>query len=205
MPDLGPADLVIADPPYGIGLNTNWTARTPTRAAQKAGVVAWARDYPPVRNDDQPFDPAPLLHFPKLVVFGANNFAQHLPLGGDWLVWDKRRGGTVTPGWRANDAELAWTNIGGGMVRVFSHLWAGYKRDSEHGQHYGPTQKPIALMAWIIQRYTKPGDLVLDPYMGTGPVLLAAAALGRRAVGIDLEAKCCETAKTRLEQRPRGN
>jgi site-specific DNA-methyltransferase (adenine-specific) len=194
------ADLVIADPPYGINVDTADADRLPSRPAVSAGTVKWAKNSPAVIGDAEPFDPTPLLRFRRLVLFGGNNFAHRLPPGGDWLVWDKRRGGMVTQGWKSSDAELAWTNLGGGLVRVFSHLWAGYKRDSEIGQHYHPTQKPVALMAWIIQRYTRPGDLILDPYMGSGPVLRAAKDLGRKAVGVEIEERYCEIAAKRLGQ-----
>jgi DNA modification methylase len=183
------ADLIIADPPYGAGTS-------------RRGIAMgrpWHRSHDFLIGDTEPFDPTPLLCFPRLVLFGANYYADKLPPSGSWLVWDKRRGGTVTPGWNGSDAELAWTNLGN-SVRVFSHLWTGYKRDSEISQHYHPTQKPVALMAWIIAQFTQPGDLILDPYMGSGPVLRAAKDLGRRAIGIEIEERYCEIAARRLGQ-----
>ncbi len=51
----------------------------------------------------------------------------------------------------------------------------------------GYRQKPVAVVEWIIRGYCKPGDLVLDPYMGSGTTLLAAKNLGHRAIGIEIE------------------
>ena len=56
-------------------------------------------------------------------------------------------------------------------------------------------------MEAIILEYTKPGDLILDPYMGAGPIAVAAQIHNRRYIGIELETKYCETAVKRLSQQ----
>lgn len=63
-----------------------------------------------------------------------------------------------------------------------------------------PTPKPIGLMAEQVGASTNPGDLVLDPYMGSGSTLVAAKNLGRRAIGIEIEERYCEIAARRLSQ-----
>lgn len=63
-----------------------------------------------------------------------------------------------------------------------------------------PNEKPVALMRWLIRTYTNPGDLVLDPFTGSGPVLVAAKEEGRYAIGIDTESRYCEIAAKRLAQ-----
>jgi len=63
-----------------------------------------------------------------------------------------------------------------------------------------PTQKPLELMAYLIQTYTNVGDLVLDNTMGSGTTLEAARLLGRRAIGIEIEERYCEIAARRLSQ-----
>ena len=75
----------------------------------------------------------------------------------------------------------------------------GLAKGSEHGvKRVHPTQKPIALMEQIIECFTKPGDLILDPYMGAGSTLIAAVNLGRRAIGVELSPDYCEIAKGRI-------
>ena len=69
------------------------------------------------------------------------------------------------------------------------------------GQEDHPTQKPEALMRQFIAHTTNPGDLILDPFMGSGTTLRAAKDLGRRAIGIELEEKYCEIAVKRLAQQ----
>lgn len=69
---------------------------------------------------------------------------------------------------------------------------------SERGLH--PTQKPTALMAYLIRTYTNPGELVLDNTMGSGTTLLAAQNEGRRAIGIEINEEYCKIAVDRLRQ-----
>jgi len=66
--------------------------------------------------------------------------------------------------------------------------------------HQHPTEKPVELMARCIALFTNEGDLVVDPFMGTGATLRAAKDLGRRAIGIEIEEKYCEIACRRLSQ-----
>ena len=63
-----------------------------------------------------------------------------------------------------------------------------------------PTQKPIALIEQLLSQFTDLGDVVLDPFMGSGTTLRAAKNLGRKAIGIEIEERYCEIAVTRLAQ-----
>jgi YD repeat-containing protein len=68
------------------------------------------------------------------------------------------------------------------------------------GKTVHPTQKPVALMARIIELFTQPGDLVVDPYMGSGPTGVAAMRLGRRFAGCEIEPTYFATAERRIAQ-----
>ena len=133
---------------------------------------------------------------PRVILFGANRFSSRLPIG-SWLVWDKR----TTTGSKGvmSDAEVAWMNHGRG-VYVFSHTWDGFNRASERNDVWHPTQKPVALMCRVLARWSRQGDTVLDPYMGSGPIAKACQQLGRRYRGIEIEERYCEIAARRLEQ-----
>jgi len=185
------AHFVLTDPPYGISWDTDYAGRG-------MGKATASNTYVPVHGDDEPFDPEPLLRFPRVVLFGANHYADRLPPSPGWLVWDKSgRGRHVSD---LSDAELAWSNVTGG-VRVFSHLWKGMLKDSERTQRrVHPTQKPVALMSWVIGNWAHPGDVIFDPFLGSGPVVEAAKAHGHKVIGIEIEERYCEIAAKRCAQ-----
>lgn len=83
---------------------------------------------------------------------------------------------------------------GGGKRGVYTHA---VKPPDRHGGH--PTEKPRRLMREIICDFTKPGDLVVDPFMGSGTTGVAALQEGRRFVGIELRPDYFEVARRRLE------
>jgi len=136
------------------------------------------------------------------VLFGANHYAHALPPSPAWIVWDKLDGlqSSRPVGFNDNgDCELAWTNLGG-PIRTFTHRWTGLLKGSEQADaRVHPTQKPVALMAMILQWRTVPGDLVYDPYAGSGPVLLACEEIGRRCIAVDIDPGYCDVIVERFE------
>lgn len=193
LPTLPTPDLLLADPPYGV----NYVVSEQVVGVGNRRITMGGK--PPVHGDDKPFDPSHLVTFDRCVLFGANHYSDKLPVSGGWLVWDKTGGGRG-PNNSFADVEIAWTNLRRTPV-IKHHLWKGLVRDSEAGQRVlHPTQKPVALMAWIIAEWTEPGDLIIDPYCGSGPTLRAAKDLGRKAIGIEIEERYCEIAAKRLAQ-----
>ena len=176
--------LILTDPPYGM-------AYKPLRGSD--GSKRWVDG---VRNDGVPFDPTWLLSYRRLILFGANWYSSKLPDSGGWIVWDKTPKG-VKNGFHASHAELAWTNLRSSILKV-SLQWGGEARNGE--PHLHPTQKPVGLMRELIETFSEPGDLILDPYMGSGPVAQACSETGRRYVGIELEEKYLKVAVRRLDQ-----
>lgn len=204
LPTLPKVDAVITDPPYGGGLAVDFADRF------KAKAGGWWKNtdrstqirHAEIIGDDKPFDPAPLLAIDcrVKVLWGGNWYASRLPDSGGWWIWDKRAG-VENADWPMSEAELAWTNIGKG-TRFFRHMWFGLLRDSEKGQHYHPTQKPAALMAWCIEKSKMP-ETVLDPYMGSGTTGVACANLGRKFIGIEIDPKYFDIACERIENAQR--
>lgn len=179
------ADVLVTDPPYGMKYK-------PTRGS--TGSKRWGREV--VTGDQEPFDPSHLLVVRRAVLFGANWYASRLPDSGGWLVWDKTPRGEKA-GFTASHAELAWTNITS-RVTTFRLQWGGEARNGEG--HHHPTQKPVGLLRSVIEMVTDPGETVADPYAGSGSTLLAAREAGRRAIGVELEERYCETIARRLSQ-----
>jgi hypothetical protein len=177
---------IISDPPYGIRYK-------PLRGSN--GSKMWGKEV--VTGDADPFDPAAIvaLGLPT-ILWGANHYASRLPDSGGWLVWDKTPRG-IREGFIYSHCELAWTNVFS-RVAKFALEWQGADRNGEG--HHRPTQKPVGLMEWC-HRFVPSDAIVLDPFMGSGGTLLAAARLGRRCIGIEVEEKYCATAVRRLAQK----
>ena len=188
LPTLGKVDACITDPPYGIGFVHSGKGGRLARSTSFGGVA--------IIGDDRPFDPSDFLRFRTVVLWGANHFAERLPSSAGWLIWDKRDG--VCSNDQA-DCEIAWTNQSR-PARVIRHLWNGMLKASERGEsRVHPTQKPLAVMEWCLKQLTTAGEIVLDPFMGSGTTGVACAKLGRKFIGIEIEPKYFDIACRRIE------
>lgn len=191
--DRSSIDAVISDPPYGMGWDTASARFSGGTVERGIGRSNWGD----IVEDDQPFDPSPWLDFPHVVLWGANHYAQRLPVG-TTLVWVKRNDGAF--GSFLSDAEIGWQKGGHG---VYCHREAGGNgvRAAEAGGSCAhPTQKPLSLMAWCIERLKLPeGATILDPYCGSGTTGVAATRLGFNFIGIEIDPEYAEVARKRIE------
>ena len=188
IPD-GSVNAIVTDPPYGINHKSGGGQNGKWHKVRHQGKR--------IRGDEKPFDPSPLLGLNvPLILWGANFYSDKLP-GGGWLVWDKRHG-IEEMEFNRSDSELAYYSEGKTVV-TFRHLWHGICRATEVGQHLHPTQKPVALMRWCIQKLKlKPGSIILDPYMGSGSTGVAAIAEGMNFIGVELDEEHFRTAQRRI-------
>ncbi len=191
LPQLPKVDLVLTDPPYGIGEDggnkKRWRSGDGRCKVGKPKHEKMSWDW--IRPPKEVFD-LMLSSCVYFACFGGNYFAHMLPVSGGWLFWDKNIGGDFS------DGELIYTNYSNAIkkhtVHPFSGLAGGKKR--EH-----PTQKPIDIVYWCIGLSPASGT-ILDPFMGSGTTLRAAKDLGRQAIGIEIEEKYCEIAAKRMAQ-----
>lgn len=188
MPDKS-VDLVLTDPPYGIGL-TNEKLQTRKHIATPIdyGSFEWDSEPPTAEYFTE------IIRVSKnQIIFGGNYF--DLPPSPCWIVWDKDNSGDFA------DAELAWTSFDT-AVRIFKWRWNGMLQEDmahkEKREH--PTQKPLPLIMWCLEKYSKPGMTVLDPFMGSGTTCVACKKLGRNYIGIEKEAEYIKIAEKRLER-----
>lgn len=190
---------IVSDPPYGMNADTDskrFTGGDAPNNRNRGEGRTWDR----IIGDDKPFDPAPWLAYPRVVLWGANHYGQRLPVG-TTLVWIKKHDHLF--GTFLSDCEIAWMK-GGHGVYAFRRSFPPPARINEGvdgltAAHQ--TQKPLALMEWCIDKVGAPiGSMVFDPFMGSGTTLVAAKNGGRCAVGCDLLESNCEIAARRLAQ-----
>lgn len=93
---------------------------------------------------------------------------------------------------KLNNVNIVTTRHPTDVLPAFSN---GHGGKSDH-----ETAKPLDLMCWLVATYSNPGDLVVDPWMGSGPTLEACKRLGRRCIGIELRAAPLVKAVHRLQQ-----
>lgn len=191
LPELPRTFAIVSDPPYGIAYKKG------SGGKGKHTV----RNTEAITGDAEPFDPAPLLDFSDVILWGANHYAARLPHG-RWIAWDKLAGLESFDSF--SDVEFAWQK-GRGKDRIFSHMWKGICKASEKGigkERYHPTQKPIALMEFCIRQLTSP-QAIADPYMGSGTTGVAAAHAGLPFVGVEIEPGYFDVACRRIEDAQR--
>jgi DNA modification methylase len=187
------ADVLVTDPPYGMKYG-GWNNRRQavigdeSTSSRDSVLAVW---------------PGPAL------VFGT----WRAPRPADTrlvLIWDKGRPGMGDiprgDGRSGPRLGLPW-GPSHEEIYVIGEGFAGSPRmgtvlrfDVVRGPH--PTIKPVALMAHLLERC--PPGVVLDPFMGSGSTLVAAAALGRKAIGIEIEERYCEIAANRCRQEVLG-
>jgi len=188
-PTLGLGFAVVSDPPYGVG----WAFTSQGSGRNAQGGTRSITKGLHVFGDTEPFDPTPWLAYPVVVLWGMHHFPEKL-CRGSVLVWVKKYPDAY--GTFLSDADIAWMKGGCGVYISPTVNPASFQSEKAH-----PTQKPVSIMEWCIERARTPLDAtVLDPFMGSGTTLVAAKNLGRRAIGIEIEERYCEIAVERLSQ-----
>jgi DNA modification methylase len=184
IPHLSGIDACVCDPPYGIGRDGK------KRCTRHAGYEAKGWDA---------FRPEAALRMIAgtdcaKIIWGGNYFADILPKGDKWLVWDKNQRIDQS------DCELAWTSLAGAL-RVFN--LGRHALNMDGAVH--PTQKPVALMSWCLG-FLPDARTILDPFMGSGTTGVACVQLGRKFIGIELDPGYFDIACRRISdelKRPR--
>jgi len=192
MPALGEVDAVVTDPPYGMNWNTDSTRFSGGAKSIKRGDGR--ADWGAVKSDADPFDPAPLLQWPA-IMWGANHYAQRLPVG-KTLVWIKKPPELF--GTFLSDCEIGWAAGGHGVFAHYKQFPPPSRMVEAGGACAHPTQKPVSLMAWCVGFFPK-ARTILDPFMGSGTTGVACAKLGRRFIGVEMDEGYFDIACKRIE------
>lgn len=201
-------DLAIVDPPYGRkehgGRNRSGYVR------QKNGGKIFVKDgqYENRKWDNEPPSEEYFNELMRVsknqIIFGCNYF--DYPLIGGRIVWDKCNDGSDQ-----SDAEIAYCSMND-RIDIFRYMWRGMfqgksitegttqqgnKRLNEKRIH--PTQKPIALYEWLLSKYAKPNDIILDTHVGSASSLIACYNTNHKFVGFELDEYYYKVSKQRLD------
>ena len=176
-------DLAIVDPPYGININVSMGRRKGDKKS----------DYHKFAGNDSSIPSSE--YFKELkrvsknqIIWGGNYMTEHLNPSSCWLLWDKGFSEDVT----FAQFEMAWTS--------FKTSAKKYDKHPNQLNRIHPTQKPTSLYEWIIMRYAKEGDKILDTHLGSGSIAIACHNLKYDLTACELDKKYYEAAIKRIEK-----
>lgn len=182
-------DLIITDPPYGKnsdkGTNGFGTAKN---LRYKGG---WDNKRPEKEIFDEMFRISK-----NVIIFGANYFCDMLPPSNCWLFWDKK--GDILFQNPFADGELIYTTFKKPIKKIVFKQ-QGFISDSKD-KRYHPTQKPSELVQMLVEQFSKQGDIILDPFMGSGTTGIACMKTNRRFIGFELDENYFKIADERISK-----
>jgi len=190
------ADMVFTDPPYGMALDTDYT---------KMGSN---RKYETVINDDKQFDASLLLdvfsYCEEIFLWGADYYVETLerkyPKLGSWIIWDKYSDDRVglLDGKFGSAFETCWSKAEHKRELARVLVTTNYTaRGDETRVH--PTQKPVALAEWFIERWGKKAEVIVDLFAGSGFTIMAAERMGKACYAMEYDPKYCDVIVQRWE------
>ena len=170
-------DLAIVDPPYGIDINSSG------RLGHYGGKGKNWDSETPQQN-----------YFKELkrisknqIIWGGNYF--NLPPTRCFLIWDKEQPENVS----FASCEMAWTSFNE-SAKTF------YKRPQNADiERIHPTQKPVSLYKWLLNKYAKDGDKILDTHLGSGSIAIACHEYGFELTACELDAEYYDKAVERIK------
>lgn len=179
-------DLAIVDPPYGINLANMNMGIGKTKKASKAKNRKWkSKDWDSSIPKDEYF-----LELKRVskhqIIWGGNYF--NLGVCNKFIIWDKE----VPDGLSFSDCEYAWTSFSGSN-KIFRY--SAYLNKSEK---FHPTQKPPQLYKWLLDKYAKQGDKILDTHLGSGSIAIACHDYGFELTACELDKEYFDKAMQRI-------
>ncbi len=187
-------DLAIVDPPYGIDVDNreDHGKKRSKKSASKSKDYAKKGWDSKVPNEEYLKE---LFRISKNQIIWGVNYYPYNFLNGGRIFWDK---GTAQ-GFTTGDGELAYcskTNT----IRKVSIVWNGMiQHDMKNKEtRIHPTQKPVALYKWILDKYAKQGDKILDTHLGSGSIAIACHDYGFDLTACELDKEYFDKAMERI-------
>lgn len=174
-------ELAIVDPPYGININNNIGRRKGDKKSDYPKAY-WDNSIPNKEYFEQLFRVSK-----HAIIWGGNCF--ELPPTKCFLIWRKPQ---ISADVSFSMCEYAWTNFDG-----TAKVWEGISNEKDR---IHATQKPVALYDWILSKYAKPGDKILDTHVGSASSLIACHKNGYDYVGFELDPYYFKLAEKRLNE-----
>jgi len=193
-------ELAIVDPPYGIGASKDsrvggsYTVNLGGKKTKVAAKQYTAKDWDFKKPTKEYW--CELKRVSKnQIVWGGNYFISHLLDSSCWLVWNKKNGENNNA-----DCELAWTSFDT-AVRMFDWKWNGFLQQnmSNKQERIHPTEKPIELYKWLLDKYAKPNDKILDTHAGSASIAIACHDYGFNLTCCELDPEYYEKAVQRIK------
>ena len=187
-------DLVLTDPPYGIDKYiTNNGSLTPSNGNKFAIMYdkkRWDKKRPNKKIFDEIFRVSK-----NQIICGANYFVEYLPISRGWIFWDKM-GDKMS----SVNNELIFTSFDK-SIKTFRRCHGLDKGFMAKGinEVIHPTQKPLALIEWLLRDYSNENDLILDCFSGSGTTAVACHNLKRRFICIEKDYDYWKASVERLE------
>lgn len=191
LPLLPKVDLVLTDPPYGVG-KAEWDGNDYWRE-----LIQMVLGHLPLKDDGIlitfcstryladtiSYIPIPyrwqfIAYSPNNMIPGDIGFAKYTSA----LIFSRRKS------IHTNAKDLRECMAGITELKEINH----------------PTAKPISIMAYLIEHFSKKDETILDPFLGSGTTAVAAKHLGRKCIGIEIEEQYCKIAVDRLRQSVMG-
>ena len=178
-------DLILTDPPYGKKADKGTNGFGAAKNRRYTG--GWDGMIPPPELFKEMFRVAK-----NLIIFGGNYFGHLLPPSNCWIFWDKK--GDVAFQNPFADGELIYTTFKKPVKRIVFKQ-QGFITDSKD-KRYHPTQKPTELVQMLIEQFSEPGQLICDPFLGSGTTAVAAVKADRHYIGWEIDPGyfqiCCD-------------
>jgi len=169
-------DLAIVDPPYGI----NYSGRDGQKTIKYDNSKQWDKETPTQLYFNELFRISK-----NQIIWGANYFTEYFNLGKGMICWFKHQNGNFS------EWELAYTSIGNAK-----HFDRSYQQDQYNKIH--PTQKPVALYKWLLDKYAQQGNKILDTHLGSGSIAIACHDYGFELTACELDTEYYEKAVERI-------